>query len=154
MEDVNLGIAKREEIMSLGGDSKIGEKEPPLWIENSKIRIGSSKENLETWEKNSNFHIFKVVDLSHLSWNLLQVAWFPSVPHLHRFDVTHLPLRWFSFKGFYPLSSKTHFPLPNSRRSSINRSSSSNKCNQRLQTTLSLYLSQKWLFGKIYLVKL
>jgi len=30
MEDVNLGIAKREEIMSLGGDSKIGEKEPPL----------------------------------------------------------------------------------------------------------------------------
>jgi len=51
-EDVDLGVfAERNEITPLGGGSKISEEDLPLWIGDSKIRIGGSEENLETWEK-------------------------------------------------------------------------------------------------------
>ena len=55
MEDVDLGVSKREKFKPLGGGSKISEEDPPLWIEDSKIRIDGSRENLETWEKNQIF---------------------------------------------------------------------------------------------------
>jgi len=55
LEDIDLGFAKREESTSLGGGSKTSEKDPPLWIRDLKIRIGGSKENLETWEQTQIF---------------------------------------------------------------------------------------------------
>jgi len=47
-------FVEREEI-TLGEDSKISEEDPPLWIGDSKIRIGGYEENLETWEKTHYF---------------------------------------------------------------------------------------------------
>ena len=49
------GFSEWEEITPLGGGSKISEEDPPLWIGDSKIRIGGSEENLETWEKTQIF---------------------------------------------------------------------------------------------------
>ena len=56
MEDIDLGVfAERDEITPLGGGSKISEEDLPLWIGDSKIRIGGSEENLETWDKTQIF---------------------------------------------------------------------------------------------------
>jgi len=50
-----LGFSEREEMTPLGGGSKISDEDPPVWIRDSKIRIGGSEENLETWEKTQIF---------------------------------------------------------------------------------------------------
>jgi len=56
MEDIDLGVfAEQDEITPLGVGSKITEEGPPLWIGDSRIRIGGSEENLETWEKTQIF---------------------------------------------------------------------------------------------------
>ena len=49
------GFSEREEFTPHGGDSKISEEDPPIWIGDLKIRIGGSQENLETWEKTHYF---------------------------------------------------------------------------------------------------
>ena len=49
------GFSEREEITPLGGGSKISEEDLPRWIGDSKIKIGGSEENLETWEKTQIF---------------------------------------------------------------------------------------------------
>jgi len=41
---------ERKETMPLGGDSKISVEDLPLWIEDSNIKNGGSKENLEMWK--------------------------------------------------------------------------------------------------------
>jgi len=59
-----------------------------LWNSEFSLKSRGSPQNHRSLSLNLRF---KVADLSHLSWNLLQVAWFPSVPKKPPIDVLHFP---------------------------------------------------------------
>jgi len=59
-----------------------------LWKFEFSLKSRGSPQNHRSLSLNLRF---KVADLPHLSWNLLQVAWFPSVPQKPPIDVLHFP---------------------------------------------------------------
>lgn len=50
------GNGKTKEVAPFGGDFKISEEDPPLWIVKFKDKDWISEEQPKTWEKTSIFH--------------------------------------------------------------------------------------------------
>ena len=88
-----------------------------LW--NSEFSLKSRGSPQNHWSLSLNLR-FKVADLPHLSWNLLQVAWIPPVPKTPKSTSSIFPIRSRVHTHFFVLD---EFPPPNPRRSFITTAS-------------------------------